>query len=76
MQMIYTGQRIEGFVCFDWLMGKKGNFFKDMSGWLKDGTVKNVEETIYDGIDSWPRAFQTLFTKDSAKNVGKVVVKV
>ena len=28
--MIYTNQRIEGFVCYPWLTGKKGNFLQDM----------------------------------------------
>eukprot|EP00992_Anisonema_acinus_P001545 TRINITY_DN10491_c3_g1_i1.p1 TRINITY_DN10491_c3_g1~~TRINITY_DN10491_c3_g1_i1.p1 ORF type:complete len:349 (-),score=75.89 TRINITY_DN10491_c3_g1_i1:102-1148(-) len=71
-QMIYTFQRIEGFVCWPWLTGQKGSFLKDMSGWLRDGTVK-VEETFWDGIDKWPEAFQALFT---GKNLGKVVVRV
>jgi len=72
MKMIYTFQRIEGFVCFPWLSGQKGNFFKDMYGWLKEGKVKSLE-TSFDGVESWPLAFQSLFT---GKNQGKVVVRL
>jgi hypothetical protein len=72
MQMVYTFQRIEGFVCHPYLTGKKLNFLKDMSKYLRDGTLV-IEETVFNGIESWPDAFQSLFT---GKNTGKVVVRV
>jgi NADPH-dependent curcumin reductase CurA len=72
MKMIYTAQRIEGFVCFPWLDGSKGHFLTDMSDWLKEGVVQ-VDETFFEGIEQWPNAFQALFT---GANVGKVVVRV
>jgi len=70
--MIYSFQRIEGFVCMPWLSGAKGNFLEDMSTWIQDGRVK-TEETFFDGIERWPEAFQSLFT---GKKLGKVVVRV
>jgi len=73
-QMIYTAQRIEGFVCFPWLTGQKGNFLQDMSKWLKEGKVTGVEETFYEGIDNWAVAFKSLFEKND--NKGKVVVRI
>mmetsp|Transcript_3470 Transcript_3470/g.9400 ORF Transcript_3470/g.9400 Transcript_3470/m.9400 type:complete len:347 (-) Transcript_3470:135-1175(-) len=76
MNMIYSNQRIEGFVCSAWLNGSKGNFLKDMSGWIKDGTVSTIDETFYQGVEQWPVAFRSLFTSGSAKNKGKVVVLV
>jgi len=69
-QMIYSFQRIEGFVCSPWLRGERGNFLKDMSKWLKEGKVK-PEETFFKGVESWPLAFRSLFT---GKKRGKVVV--
>lgn len=72
LQMIYTFQRIEGFVCMPWLSGQKGNFLSDMHQYLREGKLV-VQETFYDGIESWPEAFQALFT---GKNLGKVVVKI
>eukprot|EP01039_Chlorochromonas_danica_P001460 gene1460-1588_t len=70
MGMIYTQQRIEGFVCGEWLTGQKGNFHADMSAWLKEGKVR-AQETVFHGLQAWPEAFQSLFT---GKSLGKVVV--
>ena len=70
-QMIYTSQRIEGFVCMPWLSGARGAFLADMSKWFKDGHIK-AEETFFEGVDQWPNAFAALFT---GKNLGKVVVR-
>jgi len=72
LQMIYSFQRIEGFVCIPWLSGKKGNFLKDMYDWVQAGHI-TVEETVFEGIENWPVAFQGLFT---GKNKGKAVVKL
>lgn len=72
MDMIYTQQRIEGFVCTPWLVGKQGNFLHDMHTWLREGKIK-VQETRFEGIENWPIAFQALFT---GGNTGKVVVTV
>ena len=71
-QMIYTGQRIEGFISSTWLSGKQGDFLGDMHKYLEEGRIK-VHETVFEGIESWPIAFQSLFT---GANNGKVVVRV
>ena len=68
--MMYRSNRIEGFICFDWL--RKGEFLTHMSKWWKEGKV-NIEETKTKGIENWPEAFQGLFT---GANRGKVVVEV
>jgi len=70
--MIYTGQRIEGFVCTPWLLGLKGNFLNDMAKWVKEGKVR-VEETFSDGLESFGTAFQELLV---GGNTGKVVVRL
>ena len=70
--MIYTFQRVEGFMCAPWLRGKQGRFHADMPRWLAEGKIV-VEETRFEGIASWPMAFQSLFT---GANTGKVVVTV
>ena len=68
--MIYSGQRIEGFVCTPWLSGARGNFLQDMSKWIKEGKVQ-VEETLFEGSDAYGEGFRSLFT---GGNYGKVVV--
>lgn len=72
MNMVYTFQRIEGFVCSPWLSGKKGNFLQDMHRYFREGYLVS-QETYFDGIEHWVDGFQSLFT---GKNVGKVVVRV
>ena len=43
--MIYTFQRIEGFVCSPWMRGdKRADFLRDMSRWMREdgGLVAQV----------------------------------
>ncbi len=71
-KLALSQQRIEGFVCSDWLVGNKGSFLPDMSTWLKEGIVK-AQETFFDGIEQWPAAFESIFT---GRHLGKVVVRL
>jgi len=73
-EMIYKNIRIEGFLCTDWLSGKRGTFLKDMSKWHREGLV-NSRETVFNGIEKWPEAFNALF-QQGGENLGKIVVKV
>ena len=73
LDMIYTQQRIEGFLCGDYLKGKKLNFFGDIYDLWKKGDITLPEETFFDGIEKWGDAFESLFT---GKKMGKVVVRL
>ena len=70
LAMIYSCQRVEGFVCFAWL--KSGKFLGEFAELVKQGKL-HIEETFFDGIENWGVGFNALFT---GKNVGKVVVRV
>lgn len=70
--MLFKQQKMEGFLCFPWLRGEKGNFLQDMARWLREGKFQ-IHETVFHGLETWPLAFQTLFT---GAKVGKVVVRV
>lgn len=72
LKMIYSFQRIQGFMCSPWLDGKKGNFLRDMHQYLREGKII-AKETTFQGIESWPEAFRSLFT---GANICKVVVKL
>lgn len=72
--VIYKQLKIEGFLCGDWLHGKRGNFLPDMAQWYKQGLITK-QETVFEGIEQWPKAFATLFEPGNS-HVGKVVVKV
>ena len=43
-----------------------------MARWLREGKV-TPHETRFDGLESWPQAFRSLFVATEKKN-GKVVV--
>lgn len=51
LQMIYTAQRIEGFVCGPWLSGARGSFLSDMAKWREE-KVFVAEETFFGGEGS------------------------
>lgn len=42
-QMLYTFQRMEGFVCSPWLSGEKGNFLKDVRRFVLKTIVFNLK---------------------------------
>ena len=73
--MIYTFQRIEGFVATPWLRRERGDFLRDMSNWIQEKKFI-PDETFFEGIDQWPLAFQSLFLKGNDKKSGKVVVRI
>jgi NADPH-dependent curcumin reductase CurA len=72
MFMIVTKRlRLEGFIVSD-RYGRYPEFLADMSGWVRDGTVR-YRETVVDGIEHAPEAFVGLLQGD---NVGKMLVRV
>ena len=74
LDMIYKFHRVEGFMCMPWLAGQKGSFHTDMPRYLNDADQPlAVEETFFEGIESWPVGFQSLFT---GGNSGKVVIRI
>ena len=47
-------------------------FIADMTGWLKDGSVK-YRETIHEGIENSPAALIGML---NGENIGKTMVRV
>jgi len=68
---IGMGLRLQGFVVNHY-NDSRDDFIRDVSGWIREGKVK-YDETILDGIDQAPAAFEGLFT---GRNVGKMLVKL
>jgi hypothetical protein len=62
---------MRGLIVGDWL-DHRPEFERMMSGWLRDGSVKN-HETVVLGIDHAVEAFLGLF---DGRNVGKMIVKL
>ena len=64
--------KMQGFIIFDDYAHRYGEFFAEMSQWLKDGKIKFREDVI-DGLENAPQAFIGLL---EGKNFGKLVVRV
>jgi NADPH-dependent curcumin reductase CurA len=64
--------RMQGFIIFDDYGHRYGEFFAQMSTWLKEGKIK-FREDIVDGLENAPQAFRGLL---EGKNFGKLVVRV
>ncbi|QDM16805.1 NADP-dependent oxidoreductase [Tardiphaga sp. vice352] len=60
-----------GFIVSDFA-GRRGDFLRDMSVWVKEGKVK-YKEFVTEGLDSAPEAFMGLL---KGKNFGKQLVRV
>jgi NADPH-dependent curcumin reductase CurA len=63
---------VRGFLAMQFLDKHYNDFIRDMSQWLKDGTVTYIEHVV-DGLDRAPEAFLGMLT---GQNMGKLVVRV
>lgn len=63
---------IRGFIQHEFIPEYRKDFLNDMSAWVRDGSVKYLEDVV-DGLENAPQAFQGLLT---GKNFGKLIVKV
>jgi NADPH-dependent curcumin reductase len=64
--------KMQGYIIFQYYGTRFGEFFQNMSAWLKDGKIK-FREDIVDGLENAPQAFIGLL---EGKNFGKLVVRV
>jgi NADPH-dependent curcumin reductase CurA len=62
---------IRGFIVSDFV-ARQADFLRDMSGWVREGTVK-YKEFVTEGLDSAPAAFMGLL---KGANFGKQLVRV
>lgn len=71
MRIIAMRIRLKGFIYTDY-MGRMGEFYSDMGGWIASGQVK-PRDTVVEGLDKTLDAFLGLF---SGANTGKMLVKL
>ena len=69
--LIYGRIRMEGFVASDFAH-LNAAFLADMTGWLKDGSIK-YQETILDGFERAPEGLIGLF---AGQNAGKMLIHI
>lgn len=70
-QIVAKKLMIQGFIVSDHF-DLQNQFIQDLSGWMMAGKVK-TRDTVYEGVDKAPEAFQGLF---EGRNIGKMLVKV
>ncbi|QIK95400.1 NADP-dependent oxidoreductase [Sphingomonas sp. HDW15A] len=71
MRVIAMRIRLQGFIYTDY-MGRLGEFYQEMGGWVASGKVKS-RDTVIEGLDHTFDAFLGLFT---GANTGKMLVKL
>lgn len=71
MRIIAMRIRLQGFIYTDY-MGRLGEFYGDMGGWIASGQVK-ARDTVREGLDQTLDAFLGLF---SGANTGKMLVRL
>ena len=71
MRVIAMRIRLQGFIYTDY-MGRLGEFYRDMGGWIASGQVK-PRDTVVEGLDKTLEAFLGLF---SGANTGKMLVRL
>lgn len=64
--------KMQGFIIFDDYAHRYGEFFSQMSTWLKEDKLKFREDVI-DGLENAPQAFIGLL---EGRNFGKLVIRV
>jgi hypothetical protein len=70
-QMLVKRITMQGFIIFDHF-GRRGDFLRDMSGWLGQEKLKYREEVL-EGLERAPAGLIGMLRGD---NFGKLVVKV
>lgn len=68
---IGLGLKLQGFIVSHF-PEERAKFIDEVSGWIRSGQIK-YDETILNGVDKAPEAFQGLFT---GSNKGKMLVKL
>ncbi|MGZ6852564.1 MAG: NADP-dependent oxidoreductase, partial [Mycobacteriaceae bacterium] len=71
-QVLDQSLTVRGFLASQFLREHYADFQRDMAQWVKDGSVKHVEQ-IVDGLENAPAAFLGLLT---GANLGKLVIRV
>jgi NADPH-dependent curcumin reductase CurA len=64
--------RMQGFIIFDDYGHRHGEFYQQMSAWLKEGRIK-FREDVVEGLERAPEAFLGML---EGRNFGKLVVRV
>lgn len=71
-QVLRSSLTIRGFIQREFVESHGAAFVRDMSGWVRDGSIRYREDVV-DGLKNAPAAFRGMLT---GANFGKLVVRV
>jgi NADPH-dependent curcumin reductase CurA len=63
---------VRGFIQDEFIPTHHEDFLREMSGWVRDGSVRYREDVV-DGLENAPEAFRGML---AGRNFGKVLVRV
>ena len=72
IQLLVSRASMTGFVVFDYA-DRYPEAVAEMSGWLSDGRLRSIEDTVRADIDAFPGVLERLFT---GENTGKLVLEL
>jgi NADPH-dependent curcumin reductase CurA len=73
MRLVLTKSlTVRGFIQSEFTRSLTGDFVRDMSAWVSDGSVRYREDVV-EGLEQAPEAFRGLLT---GRNFGKLLVRV
>ena len=72
IQLLVARASMTGFVVFDYA-DRYPQAIAEMAGWLSDGRLRNIEDTVRADIDAFPGTLDRLFT---GANTGKLVLEL
>ena len=72
IQLLVSRASMTGFVVFDYA-DRYPQAIAEMAGWLSDGRLRSIEDTVRADIDAFPSTLERLFT---GANTGKLVLEL
>jgi hypothetical protein len=72
IQLLVSRASMTGFVVFDYA-DRYPEAVAEMAGWLSDGPLRSIEDTVRADIDAFPSTLERLFT---GANTGKLVLEL
>ena len=72
IQLLVSRASMTGFVVFDYA-DRYPQAIAEMAGWLSDGRLRSIEDTVRADIDAFPGTLERLFT---GANTGKLVLEL
>ncbi|WP_431970533.1 NADP-dependent oxidoreductase [Nocardia sp. bgisy134] len=71
-QILTLSLTVRGFIQDEFIPTRQADFLRDMSGWIRDGSVRYREDVV-EGLENAPEAFRAML---AGRNFGKALIQV